>query len=581
MQFSKLSFINRILLINICFIQISFLATAQKVDLDRYHFNISYRAWPTNYLGSNYISYNVQSNVGSSIKAFYTPEAIADAINLELWKKVNTNGDLTINIFLDDLVIERSEQKSRQQDVKDKDGKVTGSETYYWVEMQYSYYTTVEAIDNKKQQSIQKLIINDRATKMTWKSGEYKDSKQSADYYNNNRYGIKEQLIRTLTNNALITINNNLRRNYAFISNNTIDILWVLNNSKHPEHEAQQAVWEKCKQTIQSITSDSIAPSQKSALLQIVQYFDSVKVRFTSTEKADKKMRYGAYYNNAKIYYYLDMPDMVDKEADGLIANDYDKGDGRMLKNLASELRTELSKPTNHSRHYTRNIDIATTPTTTTTPTIATPTSATVATATSATPNVNDNSSVTIFNSYGNIQNIQGWILLQSGDTIKGSVSIDFFPEKQEGSIIDISVYGRTVNITYQNNKGKTKNSSYKPKEVKCFFVGTKMFEPIILKPTGLVKAMNILSGDYGSSYFMEKVYATNTCTLLYYVCTRNYVLKKASDNNGVYITDILQWNKPAKIFCETLKEKVSTINETDPLKKAIQVADLYTKTCK
>lgn len=47
----------------------------------------------------------------------------------------------------------------------------------------------------------------------------------------------------------------------------------------------------------------------------IIAYFNDVVPRFEGNKRKLRKVRYASYYNIAKIYYYLDMPEKVKKYA--------------------------------------------------------------------------------------------------------------------------------------------------------------------------------------------------------------------------------------------------------------------------
>ncbi|MBK6978284.1 MAG: hypothetical protein IPH28_15305 [Cytophagaceae bacterium] len=83
----------------------------------------------------------------------------------------------------------------------------------------------------------------------------------------------------------------------------------------------------------------------------IIEYFESIKSKYKTDEKADKKLRYGAFYNLSKLYYYLDKPDLAIIQAEGLIENDYDKKDGEKLAENAQILVDIFKKTKLNSTH--------------------------------------------------------------------------------------------------------------------------------------------------------------------------------------------------------------------------------------
>jgi hypothetical protein len=86
-------------------------------------------------------------------------------------------------------------------------------------------------------------------------------------------------------------------------------------------------------------------------LQPLIDYFESLKKKYTENDKGSRKMRYSAYYNLGKIYYYLDKPEKVIKEAQGLIDNDYDTRDGKILIFDAEQLKIIFDESKYNTRH--------------------------------------------------------------------------------------------------------------------------------------------------------------------------------------------------------------------------------------
>jgi hypothetical protein len=62
-------------------------------------------------------------------------------------------------------------------------------------------------------------------------------------------------------------------------------------------------------------------------------------------------MRYSAYYNLAVIYLMLDEPEKAIAESEKLIANDYDKSDGKGLIERANKLIASFKAAKTNSTH--------------------------------------------------------------------------------------------------------------------------------------------------------------------------------------------------------------------------------------
>ena len=83
-----------------------------------------------------------------------------------------------------------------------------------------------------------------------------------------------------------------------------------------------------------------------------IEYYESIPKRYSSNEKADAKLRYSAYYNLAKLYFYLDEPDKARQYADALIKNGYDDSDGRSLIEKADALSDLFQRNGARTRHF-------------------------------------------------------------------------------------------------------------------------------------------------------------------------------------------------------------------------------------
>jgi len=325
---------------------------AQKVDLDRYNFQGSYRSLPQRPLDASYKTYSIRIEATSSVKDGFSESGMKEGITIDGMKKIPENGHINIYTLFDDVMIEKSEVKERTEEKKDRDGKVTSKTYYYYVEVGYSFAARASITDYKGATLVSNWVLADRGNKQSYTSTEYSTYSDAAKYYNNNKYELRNQFTRQQVTAALQSLNASLNLNFGYSARRDPDILWILDSKKHPEQGAQQAAWATFKETIATVTPDDIPLESRLKLQTLIQYFDSVKVKYAGADKADKKMRYSSFYNNAKIYLYLDNPEAAIKEADGLIANDYDTGDGKYLKKQAEDMIASFKRNNTNSRHF-------------------------------------------------------------------------------------------------------------------------------------------------------------------------------------------------------------------------------------
>jgi hypothetical protein len=129
------------------------------------------------------------------------------------------------------------------------------------------------------------------------------------------------------------------------------EIVETIDTKKHLENEPFRAACTTLKALLGSMTPNE--PLDKEAAADIIAYFKSIPPKYTDPKlKADKQLRYAAYYNLCRIYLYLDEPEQIAEYADLLIANDYDKKDGEKFKKQATQLIETLTRTEIKTRHF-------------------------------------------------------------------------------------------------------------------------------------------------------------------------------------------------------------------------------------
>jgi hypothetical protein len=330
---------------------LTFVCHAQKVDLDKFNFTFEYRDLPTSPLNPEFKTFSVNFNMSSMMQNNFGGSSLNDMLNIDGWKKVTgAPGHIVATISFDDLVITSSKVTERVEEQKDKDGKVTSRKYYYKAEATYSFKGKVNVKDHKETQIASIFVGN--ASDESWASSEYGSRKEANDYLAYNYDAIRNQLIRKEVTESMNELSYSLSDSYGYQTIKENEILWLLDSKKHPETITQKEAWDKFKPAVAAINANELPASTKQTFEELLKYFDSIVAKYPADEKADKKMRYGSYYNKAKIYMYLDQPEAAIKECDALIANDYDPGDGKRIKKEAEALIESLKKNNTTSRHF-------------------------------------------------------------------------------------------------------------------------------------------------------------------------------------------------------------------------------------
>src|SRR5215471_11673391 len=107
---------------------------AQRVDLDKFNFTVSYRDFPEEPLPSDYKTFNLRIEATPSLGYLN----LDNGFEIEGMKRVPGTGHITILAILDDVVIEKTEMKERIDIKKDKYGNES-RRIFYSNEMTYSF----------------------------------------------------------------------------------------------------------------------------------------------------------------------------------------------------------------------------------------------------------------------------------------------------------------------------------------------------------------------------------------------------------------------------------------------------------
>jgi hypothetical protein len=150
----------------------------------------------------------------------------------------------------------------------------------------------------------------------------------------------------------LANINNSINDKYGFPVSTDQVTLWTTDSKKHPENVAFIENMTKMKASIAKVNANGIDAATRAELMSSIEYMTTVKGKYATEEKGDRKMRYACSYNNAVLYTILDMPDKAVEECNALVANDYDVKDGEKMIEKLNKIKALMAKNNKVSRHY-------------------------------------------------------------------------------------------------------------------------------------------------------------------------------------------------------------------------------------
>jgi hypothetical protein len=331
-------------------------ATAQKsVDLDRFRFSVQYRSLPAMKLDSSYRTYNVVVESSKLTNPFVQDMSPEKALKLEGWRQMPKEGHMEIKIKLGDLLPGDVAVKERVVTTKNGNGQVTGTKIFYYQEVVYTFEAEAIISDYKGMHIMDQQLAT-RNNKRVYRSPEFTIRPLAEGYFVVNSLAVTKELYRENVNNAIYTLNERLNTNFGFQEVTVNDNMWVIGSRKHPEYSAWRREMQQVNDALFTITANSPIDGLKNQLKSSIEYFEKIKRNYASTNRHDRKIRYAAYYNLAVLYYYLDDPQAMMKEANGLVLNDFDPRDGKAFESTATWLRNIFQQNNIYTRHF--KIDI-------------------------------------------------------------------------------------------------------------------------------------------------------------------------------------------------------------------------------
>lgn len=351
----------------------SFLLLAQKppkVDLDRFSVYAEYQVLPEFNIPYNDRTYFVSTEVSDEIYNWPDPQNITNEIRIEAWKLQSENPNIFVNIRLESFRETGVNIVDRLVEEKNKEGKVIKSYKLYKAVATYTGRSQVEIKTNfsitttkKDEKAEGNRFLN--ATKTTTDTGEknfsvslttsqetqeYKSSYEAeknyklnkGNYYNNQLKGYQKHLIDR--------VNYNINSKFGFRPTNERFILWII-DSKGEEGVVQKEAIDAVKAIFDEMKAHESLTTVEEKLQPLIAYFESLKTKYPNDDKGSKKIRYSAYFNLGKIYYYLDQPEKAIIEGQGVIDNGYDKKDGKEIIEDSEKLIKKFNERKFNSRH--------------------------------------------------------------------------------------------------------------------------------------------------------------------------------------------------------------------------------------
>jgi hypothetical protein len=333
-----------------CFFPL-FLYAQKKVDLDRYNFTVQFHSLPAMHLDSTYRTYNVVVEGTKMMQSFLQQLSPENTVLLQGWRKLPQDGHITVKVKLEDLLPESVSVKERIENIKSPLGQITGTRSYYHEEVVYTFGATATISDYKGAHVLDQVLA-DRGYKQVYNSPEFPLRSLAEGYFLINTKSTTAELYRNCVNRAMHYLSDRLTDDFGFGEVTVNDVMWIVGSKKHPEYAAHRDAFRQLTEVLFAMNANQSIDGARAQLKPVIDYFESMKQKYASTNKHDRKMRYASYFNLAVLYYYLDDPQAMMKEATGLVLNDYDVRDGRVFEESASRLKNLFRQANIYTRHF-------------------------------------------------------------------------------------------------------------------------------------------------------------------------------------------------------------------------------------
>lgn len=333
-----------------------YLAAQKRVDLDRFNFTVQQRALPRMHLDSTYHTYSVVVEGTKLLNPYLQQMDPEKSVVLESWKKLPEDAHISIKVKLEDLLPQSVNIRERAETIKDRLGVISGTKILYHEEVEYSFAATA-IITDYKGTHIMDLPLASRNYKQVYNSPEFAIKALAQGYFLLNAVTVQKDLYRSCINRAMHYLSERITEDFGFREIRTNDYMYIIGSRKHPEYEDNRKAMQQLQDVLFSMSASVSNEGLKEKLKPVIDYFEGVKANYTTTSKHDRKIRYASYFNLAVLYYYLDDPQAMMKEANGLILNDYDTRDGKGFAETASWLKNQFEQNNIYTRHFPIDID--------------------------------------------------------------------------------------------------------------------------------------------------------------------------------------------------------------------------------
>ena len=200
---------------------ISYNIFAQSADLDKHSLPVSYVHLPD------------EPILEKSNRTFSSNKS---SLVIEGFEKTNSSASLVLEFYNQGTIVDNVNVNKHRHEQKDKEGNVIKVTYSYDVTATYSTTANLTVTNNL----ISKTYTKEYAENDSYQSSSFTSYSKAQDYYNNNKYTIRDKYRNEHSNKMLSSARNFLNNNYGFYIVNKNFNLKLMGSKKHPEFAKHQ-----------------------------------------------------------------------------------------------------------------------------------------------------------------------------------------------------------------------------------------------------------------------------------------------------------------------------------------------------
>lgn len=284
--------------------------SAQKVDLDKKVIAIKRTSFPISPMLFKHQSYNVTI---SEKNGFFKAHSLnmndyKSRINLQGFKKLSAKGDFKIDVVVSPTVEEVNQRQTKS--TKAKDGQ---SITKYYHLLVLYVPIEIRFLD-PDQVVIHSYPFPSSNFKSTWKSAEYSNSSELANFLKDNWSSILNNEVQRHLDNVFGEINKDINTTYGISQITEHVTMYRLDSKAHPEYVEYDKHMKLLEAKFESISPGSDPEELKKALQPSFDYFEQIVAKSKTDDKHQFELKKYSLINLIQGYFYSNQFDLYEKK---------------------------------------------------------------------------------------------------------------------------------------------------------------------------------------------------------------------------------------------------------------------------